>query len=372
MDLIDQRAPQAGQRSFDPNLANHVRRKGDDDPVGGDGFAVGEGQPDGGTGEIERGEAPVEADCRRVLRRQMARDRVRAARHDVALIRIGDSRETAAVDRGQVEEELDRRGLVRLGPIFGADRRLERVARVAGRQAVAIEIVLDGERVDLGREAEPIAIETVGIGGDSSGDPAQCRREAGLADEAAGAADLELVRGSESLAVDEEDSIAAEQGEHLPVIAVDQLRALIERVIFGEDSAHRAGAAAGRAARLVERRVDPAAAQSIERRKAGEAAADDRDARALGGEGGPARQGHGADSAGQSGEDMAAGEAIAAGNRRRLAALGQIHRPSPIQRAPDAIRYPHGFAPLKSNPGLRLTRRRRGRERRLPAAPGAC
>src|SRR5204863_7460491 len=39
MDLIDQRAPQAGQRSFDPNLANHVRRKGDDDPGGGDGFA---------------------------------------------------------------------------------------------------------------------------------------------------------------------------------------------------------------------------------------------------------------------------------------------------------------------------------------------
>ena len=53
------------------------------------------------------------------------------------------------------------------------------------------------------RDRVIIAVEPVGIGGDAGGDAAQRRREIGLADGAAVAADLDLVAGAERLAVDQ-------------------------------------------------------------------------------------------------------------------------------------------------------------------------
>ena len=61
---------------------------------------------------------------------------------EIAFVRSADPGQPPAVDRRQVEDQLERRGLFGLDAIFGADRRLERVARVAGAKAVAVEIVL--------------------------------------------------------------------------------------------------------------------------------------------------------------------------------------------------------------------------------------
>ena len=62
------------------------------------------------------------------------------------------------------------------------------------------------------------------------------------------------------------------------MIGVHQLGALVEGEISAKHAADAAGAAAGRGARFVERRLDAAAAQRVERGEAGKAAADDRDA----------------------------------------------------------------------------------------------
>ena len=107
--------------------------------------------------------------------------------------------------------------------------------------------------------------------------PRRRRRQPLLVDDRAAAADLELVRRM-GMAVDLGEAEAVDQPLHVVMIVVHQLRALVEGECRREDAADAAGAAADRAARLVEGRADIGAAQAIQRGQAGQPAADDRDA----------------------------------------------------------------------------------------------
>ena len=128
------------------------------------------------------------------------RDLVGAAGDQIAFVGKADPVDVAAVDGRQVEQQFQRRGLLGLDAIFGADRRFERVAGVAGGEAVAIEIGGDRKLVDLARDIGIIGIEPVRIGGDAGGDAAQGRRPAALRRRGAVAADLDLVRRAEGAA----------------------------------------------------------------------------------------------------------------------------------------------------------------------------
>ena len=300
-----------------------------------------------------------------MLGRERPRHLVGAARDQIAFVRSADPAQPPAVDRGQVEHQLERRGLFGLYAIFGADRRLERVARVAGAKAVPVEIVLHRQGVDLGGDRVMVEVEPVGIGGDAGGDAAQPPGEVGLADGAAVAADLDLAV-AERLAVDQAEAEAADQAEQVRMIAVHQLGAFVEGEIGRKHAADAARAAARGGARFVEQGLDAAAAQRVERGEAGKPAADDCDARRRLGEGGPARQQGGAAEPGEPGEHAPPRHAVAAGRGRRLARFGQVHCPRPVERPPDEILPPHAL-PLRcaAEP---IARRRR--EARAALAPG--
>ena len=157
------------------------------------------------------------------------------------------------------------------------------------------------------------------------------------------------------------------------MVGVHQLAALVEGEIVGEDAADGAGAAAGRAARLVQRRRDALVAQGVERGQAGEAAADDGDAPALLGESRPAREGSEADAAGERGEDPAAGDVGDGGLGRRRSGLGQVHCARPIERPPNSLSSSHGLSPF-SLVGASLTAKADGSEafHALPFALRLC
>jgi hypothetical protein len=266
------------------------------------------------------------------------------------------------VDGGQIPDQLQRAPLGRLDAIFGADSGLQRVARVAGGHGVAIEIVGDRERIELARDRLIVAVEPLGVVGDMRRDAAQRPDQLRLAHQPTAPADLQLRAGAEGLTVHQANAEAAAIADHVGMIGVHELRALVEGEFGREHAAHRPGPPAAGAARLVERRADALPRQRVERRQPGESSADDGDAGRALREGRPARQGERPRPCAQRRDHAPPGDAAASGPRRTRARFLEIDRPRPLERPPDET--PDGLPPSVDRGTLpQAARRREGRRR---------
>ncbi|CUS44327.1 hypothetical protein MGWOODY_Smn2126 [hydrothermal vent metagenome] len=277
------------------------------------------------------------------LRLHRSDQRAAAAVDQIAFVAAAEHIDPLAVHGGQVEDQLDRRGLAWLDAIFGAAGRLHQLAHPGPGQLVGVfvEIEADGEPIEFPCGSCVILVQPVRIEGDLCRDRSQGVGERRNGQHCTIGEHHRAVRLA--LAVDQADPERRGELVHVVMVGIDELAANLHR--------HAACRALGEHAsaeprpRLVDAGIDPCLGQMPQGGQPGDAATDDRhrppDRR------GAQRAGHGSDEASRTDrfEQGAAAEPLWARHRRFLPGRRQIHPARRFERLPESRTAPHSAHP---------------------------